>query len=311
MKFLLCSDVHLDGKCPANRTDNFFETQTRKIKELIHISLDCTAILQAGDLTNGPLVGNEVVSMLLTNLRQTGASLYTVLGQHDMLFRSRENLFYTALGVMNSANLVHILGDIPVVYNDEVYIYGCSWGDPVPVPPKGNGHSILVIHASIGDKKLFPTMEMIQAKKFLIENKFDLILTGDYHYPFHIKVKNKITGRERQIVNTGVLIRRKIDEKDIIPRVGIYDTETRSIEWRRILTEPNVFKDVLKMKKDDVGRMADKILINLECSKTLSSDYKETVLEFIKVNFKDIKASVRELILELLNEAEESVSEKG
>jgi DNA repair exonuclease SbcCD nuclease subunit len=309
--------MHLDSKCPVNRIDNFLDTQARKLTELLAVSSECDAILQAGDLTNSPTVGNETISLLLTHLRTTKAQLYSVPGQHDLLFRSYENLYSTAMGVLVASGYLSMLRDIPtelsfrVKENPPVYVYGCGWGQPVPYPPKESIHSILVIHASIGDTKLFPTMDLIQAQQFLLEHKYDLILTGDYHYPFHFKIQNKASGRARQIVNTGVLMRRSINESEIVPKVGIYDTKTREIKWKRIMVESNVFRKVEKEEKEDVEAVAFKILENLEHSKTISSDYKESILHFMKANFKSIKKEVRDLIMELLSEAEELSVAKG
>jgi DNA repair exonuclease SbcCD nuclease subunit len=312
MKYLLCSDIHLDSKVPVNRVDDFEKTQNRKLNEVILLSQFCNLILQAGDLFNAPIVSNSTLSMIASKLQQTGAFLYTVPGQHDLLFRSYENIYDTAMGVLVSSGLARILGSEPVWIKkgdknkEDIFIYGCGWGQPLPKPQVSSGtQNILVIHASIGDKKLFPTMELTPAKQFLMDNKYDLILVGDYHYPFHFSFRSS-SGKKRQIANTGVLIRRSIAESKNIPRIGVYDTETRNIAWKRIMVEPNVFKEEKGESKKSIEEAAAKILSNLEHSKTISSDYKQGVLLFLKENFETIEKETRELILELLNEAEEA-----
>lgn len=62
LSFLLCGDVHMRGNAPENRLDNFFETMKKKIREISYIAnwRKCTAILQAGDLWDSPLISLAV-----------------------------------------------------------------------------------------------------------------------------------------------------------------------------------------------------------------------------------------------------------
>ena len=75
---------------------------------------------------------------------------------------------------------------------------------------------------------LFDGHELTAPRAFLMENpEFDLILCGDYHYPFEATVDG------RRLVNTGCMVRRSIFPRDMEhkPKVGIYDTDTKEIEY--------------------------------------------------------------------------------
>ena len=46
---------------------------------------------------------------------------------------------------------------------------------------------IMVVHAMIGNKPIYPGQDITKAKTFLKNNPLaDVILCGDYHYPFNL-----------------------------------------------------------------------------------------------------------------------------
>ena len=305
MKFLLMSDVHVDERQPVNRTDVIEITQLKKLEQVVAIASKHDApILQAGDFTNRPTIANRTITRLLWLMRAHSVPFYCVSGQHDLLFRSYENLGDTAMGVLAASGLYDIIPpDISVDFGS-VTVYGCHWGGEIPYP-KNNNHSILVVHASVGEK-LFTDHDIMSPQEFLKKHKFDLILVGDYHRPFIHKLQNKKTGVVRTIVNTGVLLRRSIDEAEIEPKVAIYDTEDRSVSWQYIDYVPNVFK-ARKDAIEGVNELVEEVLANIQQAKTISSDYRESVLRYVN-SLKDIDEGVRATIFNILDQAEEVVN---
>jgi len=305
MKFLLMSDVHVDERQPVNRTDLIEITMQAKLKQVIDIATNngCTAILQAGDFTNRPTIANRTICRLQWLMRTSPVPMYFVAGQHDLLFRSLENINETAMGVLASSGLYHRLSPTDPVAFGGIHVYGCDWGSDIPTPLGSCGQNILVVHASVGNK-LFADHKITPAEDFIKNNPmFDLILVGDYHFPFIKGVVNKKTKKVRRIINTGVLIRRSIDESEVEPAVAVYDTETREITWHCIDHVPNVFKD-RKEAVEGVNELVEEVLANIQQAKTISSDYRESVLRYVN-SLDHIDDEVRATIFNILDQAEE------
>lgn len=314
MKFLLCNDLHLDDRKPAKRIDDFPTTQLKKFKQMLDeaAKAKCKAILCAGDMFNRPNVSKKLISTLQSLLYINGIPVYVVPGQHDLLFRNYENIDDTALGVLASSRLVTIVSpDVKVGLGENCFLYGCGWGEAIPVPDHDQHcTNILITHYSVGVEKLFSGMSLKFAEDFLKEHsKYDLILCGDYHFPFQCAVKNKRTQKIRQIVNCGALLRRNIDERSIVPKVGIYDTTTRKVSYKRIQSAPSVFPNE-EETRDTVLPMVDEVLDNLKGAKTLGTDYKESILKYL-TSQKSVSQEIVKKVSELLNEAEEVTNAKG
>jgi len=304
MKFLLMSDVHVDERQPVNRIDVIEITQLKKLEQVVAIASKHDApILQAGDFTNRPTIANRTITRLLWLMRTNSVPFYCVSGQHDLLFRSYENLGDTAMGVLAASGLYNIIPpDISVDFGSTT-VYGCHWGSEPPTEVAPNKHNILVAHAAVGGK-LFTDHKITSAEDYLKQYpQFDLILVGDYHYPFIKSVQNKRTGKKRTIVNTGVLLRRSIDEAEIEPAVAMYDTEERALTWHCIDHVPNVFKD-RKEAVEGVNELVEEVLANIQQAKTISSDYRESVLRYVN-SLDHIDDEVRATIFNILDQAEE------
>lgn len=235
MKLVLISDIHARFLAPENRSDNsFFEDVVlNKLDQVFMIAQKhkCQAILQAGDLFDAPDPSRYVIGRLIRLFRGYNILMYSVLGQHDMIYRNWSNINRTATYLMESAGVVKIVGlDGPILPFDEtepdVAVHGLSFEQDFNLSSPIEGKlNILIAHASVGDKPLFPGHELPSPREFIKKHKgYDVILLGDYHFPFQDEFM------KCQVFNTGVLVRKKTDEKEQKPNVIIYDTATRTAE---------------------------------------------------------------------------------
>ncbi len=167
MKFVLLSDVHLLYDNPIARKDIARETQLEKILFVLKYASSIKAvILQAGDMFDKPRSW-RVLSSIIPILTDYKVPIYSVFGQHDMYLYSEENKNATSLGVLASTGYVKLLDHyVYSFYEAEkattINIYGCSYGQEVPVPSakKSRGkRNILVIHRPILLKKEWATQE--------------------------------------------------------------------------------------------------------------------------------------------------------
>lgn len=228
MKLLLMGDLHIRYKTPAHRKDDFFATQFEKVCNAIRIASEhgCSAILQAGDMWDNPNPPRQAMSLYIDLLRSSALPFYTIYGQHDMLYRNYDHVDRTPTYLLEKAGALHTVG----IHNSRadlgnVYLHGLSYDQEQSFAPVAGATNVLIAHASVGDKPLFPGHVLTAPQAFLAQHPWaDLILVGDYHYPFEDTLDGRVC------VNAGVVVRKSVAQRDMQhhPRVVIYDTVERS-----------------------------------------------------------------------------------
>jgi hypothetical protein len=231
-----------------------------------------------------------------------GIPVYFVCGQHDLYMRSQDTN-KSAIGILDRAGVLIRLGNERSIINDGFYnqcdVYGASFGDEIPEPEIHDEYNILIIHKMIGNKPLYPGHEITDAGKFLRDNPlFNIILCGDYHYPFHLKSSDG-----RHIVNTGCMLRLTRDERDMdrVPHFYIVDTETN--EWKQFTFphEPaeKVFSE--KTTKTEIDREGIyQFIEKLKQKGNTGIRYMTVLQEYLKEH--DVDNAVKSLIEEVLSE---------
>jgi len=296
MKLLLVGDLHLTGRTPISRTDDFPETQYKKMNQIVDIAGGDKYILQAGDFFDSYSPSFRVINRYIQLLNSPSLYCFCVMGQHDLYLWSLTGIERTALSILESSNCVDIIRDCYTLDRDHVCkIYGCSWGQEIPKIRDANKFNILVIHKNIGDKPLFHGHDLEHPRRFLNKYGFDLILCGDYHFPFEYSNENRL------IINTGTISRKSITEKDIKPSVVLYDTETRKHEWIELKHDSNPFVNREREHKvEGTLDMSDFFFqINSESDITKIS-FRDNVMRALEA--KEVKKEVKEKAIAILNE---------
>lgn len=250
-KFMLLSDLHIRETIPAGRTDKFEEEMWRKLRFIFRkaerLEVDC--ILQAGDFFDKPNPSYNLLNKFVELYFIYNIPIYCVYGQHDIYMRNTD-LRRTALGLLSLMNIVSVIDDC-VPFPGNVYVYGNSFGNNYQFKsnPGFSNFNILVTHDMIGNKPLYAGHEYTEADVFLLKNlEFNIILCGDYHYPFHIKIG------DRHIINTGALLRMTRDERDMNRKLFFYlvDTDLNKIEKYKIPCKPSDEVFINKIEFPDI-----------------------------------------------------------
>jgi exonuclease SbcD len=297
MKLVLVSDLHLMGRSPISRTDDFPETQYNKVKQIKDIAKKRMAyfVLQAGDFFDSYNPSYRLINKYIDLLEDS--NWYSILGQHDMYMWNKDSIDRTALGVLETAGCLKILRDS---YDnkwkdniDTVKLYGCSWGQEIPKIDADRKINILVIHKNIGDKPLFHGHDLTHPRRFLNKHKFDLILCGDYHFPF------EYSSGDRLIINTGTISRKSTTEKVIKPSVVLYDTETRKHEWVVLKHEPDPF--ISKTSEEKVSGSIDMtdFFSEITSAESAKISFRDNVMKVL--NEKTIDEQVKQKAVDILN----------
>lgn len=214
--------------------------------------------------------------------------MYSIYGQHDMYQRNT--------GIVCNMSLLESLGFIEILnwcgtYINNYLISGCSFGEK----PKKDYSGILIIHAPITCKELYPGMEYTQASSFLKTHKeYDLILCGDIHVPFVVE-KNK-----RFIVNTGCMVRKTIND-DFDPRFYVYDTEEKTLETIYIPCKP--FVEIFREQLDaDTKQILEEFIKEITDYESKGTDILKNIHSFIEKN--NLSDDVKKVIYQIMTEGD-------
>ena len=277
-KFILCSDLHIRSNRPQFRKDDYLKTALNKFQQIIDLANENKAdILCAGDFFDNVRVGHKVVNNVIDIIKKLEKKLYIILGQHDMSFHS-DNIESSPIKTILFQDNVELLNRRKYIHKYGIKIYGCSWGEKPLIAEDEN--SILVIHKSITPKEIpFFLPDAVSAKDAMRKWKYKYIVSGDFHQPFCIKKKEQI------LVNTGPMLRQKIDEVDLIPVVWLLDVDSEKLIKIPLNIElsDNVFA-LDKVKKKEESLFSDELndlVLSLK-NNSEKPDYKQIVNMVVK-----------------------------
>lgn len=219
MRYLIVGDLHLRMRPPRCRTEaNFKAVCLGKLKQILGIAhRESAPILQVGDFFHSPDPSGELHAETIDIIKEWNVPIFTVHGQHDLSYHSEASRRKSALRVMEAAEALTVL-DAESWKSD--WLHGAGFGQTPPVPESGN--PILVAHAMVGDKPLWPGQELPSPKRYVQKHPgYHLYCLGDYHYPFTVQVGDAL------VVNPGAVLRLTASKRDLEhrPKVVLYDDE--------------------------------------------------------------------------------------
>jgi len=260
MKLILLSDTHITMKTSIGRTDDVGKAVFTKFEFILKYSAKHNIpILQAADFFHSPREWNTLfrIMNLLKKYKDKGVKIYSIFGEHDMYLYADVKKSATSLGILQRADLVTILNKNPTPLSETIDVYGCSSQESVPVPKDAKKINILVIHAPIYDKPLFPQHQYYSSRRFLKKHKkYKLILAGDIHRKF----QHTIGGRH--IVNTGPMVRREASKYNLqhVPMFFVYNVKRNIL--KEILLPCRPSEEVLNRDHIDQKDRDDDIAAN-------------------------------------------------
>lgn len=309
----IMGDTHYTNRGPSKRLDDFFATQLRKTEEAFNIFADhkCDIIIQPGDLFDGPTAANKVKAALIQLFKEHRVKLYCVAGQHDITGHSLGTLPNSPLAVMEAADVIQMLKSEMTIIRpsgcravDELNCYGASFGSEIPTPKYPDAYNILVIHAMIGDRELFPGQNLTKPRNFLKKHpEYNLVVAGDYHFSFHA------SEGKRTIVNAGCLVRKTVCKFDLEHKPSVFIFDTKKDQLRKFpltivpsdevfdLTRPNTQSDF------DVSKFTNSIL---QTTAGMNKSQEDLAKRTLKTIFKEKGTSqaVQDLIDDCLEEVQ-------
>ena len=296
---VLAADLHFSLKPPIARSchEDWLEVQRGYIRQLRRLSLQAPVIV-AGDIFDRWNAPAELVNMLLKELPQ----IYACAGQHDLAHHSYEDIRRTSYWTLVEAGKIIHTG--PETRARDIFgwhpirVWGYPWGTE-PEPLKGLNDlvcEIAVIHTYVWSDKsgAYPNAPKENHVNNLAKKLkgHDVVVSGDNHQAQDYKFKSGMLW-----FNAGGFQRRKMDERQHKPSVGLLKVDAKTGE-RRIERH---YLDVSQDRFIDEGSTA-KSWSGMEDLLQELSDLGDSTINFEEalkraIGGKEVPIMVREAIL--------------
>lgn len=242
MRLIAMADPHISIKTPRIRTDDYPETQFKKMSWVCDLAnREEALLLMAGDIFDRPVSSYTWLNRYIRLFNSVKKGVYVIYGQHDIHFH-HPDMIRTPLGILLESGCV--------MWADKI-VDVCNFGETVPSEQKSD---ILCAHVPITQyDPPFYMPDAFSAEDFMHENKqYDWIITGDFH-------EHHITNNLNQVlINPGPLMRMDKGKQDYKPMVVLVDTETNEYEAIPVPIVAGVFNLDL-MDTDDRGDRKEKM----------------------------------------------------
>lgn len=292
---ILCSDIHLCHKSPVARSSepDWYIAMGRQLTQLGDLQRIVKApVICAGDIFDRWNSPPELINFAMKYMPN---EMYAIPGQHDLPNHNYDDIQKSAYWTLvESGKINHLYPGEAIELADELFVYAFPWG--YPVESLGNekeGIHLAVIHSYIWAKnKGYPGApdEMRVSKWIPKLQGYDSAVFGDNHKGF-------MSG---QIMNCGTFMRRKMDEYNYHPMVGLLRADG-AIQRFYLDCSEDVFIDVDKtLAVLDKIMEAEGFVDELEKLGTYFVDFRQVLKDYCLTNStpKRIRA-ILEAVLEI------------
>ena len=298
---IACSDIHLSSKAPIWRTNepDWFEAMKRPLQELhkLKIKYNCP-IFCAGDIFDQWNSSAELINFALENLPN---DIYAIAGQHDLPLHNLENIKQSAYWTLVKAGkIINIEKDFSIKLPQyKIKLYGFPFNVKFKkCHDKEEGYKhIAIIHnyywiKGKSYKKALESDRIFNNKE--IFTSYDIVIIGDNHKSFKVKYKSAM--HKTTIFNCGGFMRRKSDEINHKPQVGlIYNNG--EIEPYTLDTSLDKFLNIdIKDNKEEEKFDMTRFIKELENLDYKIFDFREAIEIYLKKN--KINKYIKQIILE-------------
>jgi len=278
---IFCADIHLSFKAPVWRSaePDWFLAMARPLLELstLQQKYECPVIC-AGDILDRWNSPPELINFAIEHLPN---DMYAVPGQHDLPLHKYEDIKRSAYWTLVEAGKIkHIPpGNLLNIAGSELTLYGYPYGKKInAITTQSEFFQIAVVHEYRCIKG--KSFSQAPSESYLYKNEknligYDIIVYGDNHKGFLTKVNNNST-----IFNCGTLMRRKSDEINYKPQIGLL-FESRKVEPYYLNISEDKHLDIQNSleKKDSLDiKTFIKELEKLDAS---DLDFRETVIRYL------------------------------
>lgn len=305
---ILVSDLHIRSDNPSCRTDNFVETQIKKLqwlKGLQNKFKNQPPIIIAGDIFHKAKPNPLAISIALEHLPEY---CIVIPGNHDLPYHNLDLLYESGLGVLlkaysNRFRIYHANEEM-IIHLKNFSVYGFPFsssegkerhielrlsGDKVG---KHSNAKMVVIHTFCYKGRKPNGIEAIGCSKLLKKfYEYDIIVCGDNHQSFTFRIGNHL------LINPGCFSRQNTTEANYTPTVYLWYAEENTAAAVPVPTDKKqVFS--FNNKKDKKNRV-EAVIRNIK-NWEVGLSFTQNMKNFLKKN--KLSKAVEHKIWEVIGE---------
>lgn len=299
---VLCGDLHITNKRPIARADeNWFDAQKRPLREIKLLAKKhrCPVIC-SGDVFDKHNPNPETINFAIKHLPK----MFAVPGNHDLPFHRYEDIQKSGYWTLVEAGIITNLPPDEIIrVSDYLSCEGFPWGFGLHPRTKSDLalRVLAVVHKYcwIGDYKYTGATGPDHATELSKSLRgYAAILVGDNHSHFSV-----MSEKGPPVMNVGGLMRRRIDEIDFEPTVGLLYSDN-TFGHHELDCSEDKFIDVGDLKT--VAGQSVEMEDFLESMKSLGDqalDFVAATMHFLEKN--SVCRATRKIILQAIEQHEE------
>ena len=296
VKAIFCADKHLQHKAPIWRSaePDWYEAMKRPLMELKELQkrYECP-ILCAGDIFDNWNSPPELINFALEYM----PFIYAIPGQHDLPNHNIDEIGKSAFWTLVKATQIEHSASLSNVASSELTIHSYPYGKVItPISIDSEFTQLLLAHQYVWipdfDYQGAPVENRLDKMKHQLKG-YDVAVFGDNHKGF------LTTAGKTTVFNCGTLMRRKSDEVDYRPMVGLLLSDGKikihymDISKDKYLTIKN---DNMITKLDDL-KISD-FVKELEKLGSTGLDFEEAVNRYFEMN--KVARKTRQILLKAI-----------
>jgi DNA repair exonuclease SbcCD nuclease subunit len=270
---IACSDLHLREDQPICRTDNFWNTQWRKMDFIKNLQSQWNCpVICAGDVFHHYKTSPH---LLTETMKHLPAKFFACAGQHDLPQHSLDLMYKSGFGTLREAEYIKTAND----WDLDIDIHFCHFGQDPPINLDKRKKHILVWHHLTYTTKPFPGASGGMAEGILRKyNEFCTIFCGDNHQSFTVEYQG------RRLVNPGSLTRQTADQADFKPRVYLWYAEDNSVQPVYLPIQEGVISREHIEHKEERDKRIDAFVSKLDGEWEAGMSFEQNLEEFFNTN---------------------------
>ena len=307
-KIAFISDVHVDSKMPDSRVDDIITTLKDKLVDILNkcIAENVKYVFFEGDVVNRVQCPFEPITMLadiLLRFKQEGMRCFSILGNHDIVRNSLENLDKSPIQILFKLGVLeHISLETRVIINDTVLLSAVDYTEYPIKADKSFNSNILLAHMFYGKSGFLSDEKHNLTDTNILDLGYDLVVLGHDHEDY-----NDVIVGSTKIVRHGSVLRGTSHNYNFTrkPNFVVIDDIKNPKEVRRIEISHRDYKDVaseyilnkktfssMNALQDVLSNLADKLVDTTETDsdriyniimgdEKLPNDCRELLLKYI------------------------------
>jgi len=303
IRAIFCSDIHLSLNAPIWRSaePDWFAAMKRPLMEISRLSkkYDCPVIC-AGDIFDKWNSPPELINFAINYLPD---KMHAIPGQHDLPLHNIKDIKKSAFWTLVEAGKIIYSKDLINIADSKLTIYNFPYGQQItPTKNRSEFIQIALVHQYVCIEGYdYPNAPddcyLRMNHKNLIG--YDIIVYGDNHKGFKTEVNHEST-----IFNCGSLMRRKSDEIDYKPQIGLLTADGK-IKVHYLDTSKDKHLKIIEKSDNEAKVSADLNAFFKELEKLgdTSLDFEEIIKQYL--NDGSIRKRIKKIILKAMEKKDE------